>query len=396
MAGPLQGLRVVEMCSTIAGPVCARMLGDFGAEVIKIEPPEGDPARNMGFQEQGESLYCASMQRNKKAICIDLKTPEGVELARELIGRADFLVENFRPGTLERMGLDYASLAAANPGLIMVRVSGFGQDGPYSQMPGYGVTCEAVGGVRHMTGDPDRPPARVALAVTDYLTAVYAAFGAMLALEQRHRTGRGQVVDAALYEAAFSMMESYVPVYERTGFVPMRQGPRLMNAAPNSLYPTRDGGWVLIAVNNDPIFRRLARAMDRPQWIDDPRYATQIERGRRVDEVDEMVAAWTRERDAEEVVRLMRDAEVPVAKAYTIADIFADPHYRARGMLARVGHPRLGSVTLPGVMPRLSETPGEIREPGHLLGEDTDAVLRDVLGVPPERLARLRAAGVVK
>lgn len=394
--GPLSGYRVIELCSTIAGPVCARLMADFGAEVIKVEPPEGDAARNMGLQDQGESLYCASMLRNKQTVCIDMKTGEGKELVRELARSADFLIENFRPGTLERLGLGYEALSRDNPGLIMVRISGYGQDGPYSHLPGYGAICEAVAGVRHLTGDPDRPPARVALATTDYLTAVYAAFGAMLALEQRHRSGKGQVVDAALYETAFSMMESYVPAYPRLGVVPKRQGPRLMNTAPNSLYRSRDDSYVLIAANNDAIFGRLAAAMGHADWATDERYATQIERGKRVDEMDAMVEAWTSQRDAAEIVARMQEAGVPVAKVYTIADIFADPHFAARGMLAKVPHPRLGEVVLPGIVPRLSDTPGEIREAGHLLGADTDAVLAETLGLGEERIAALRQAGVIR
>ena len=394
--GPLSGYRVIEMCSTIAGPVCARLMADFGAEVIKIEPPEGDAARNMGLQDEGESLYCASMLRNKKTICVDLKTDDGKALVRELLRSADFLIENFRPGTLERLGFGYEALSADNPRLIMVRISGFGQDGPYSHLPGYGAICEAVGGVRHMTGDPDRPPARVALATTDYLTAVYAAFGAMLALEERHRSGRGQVIDTALYETAFSMMESYVPAYPRLGVVPARQGPRLMNTAPNSLYETRDGSYVLLAANNDAIFRRLAKAVGHPEWADDERFATQLARGQRVDEIDGLVQAWARGQDAAVIVPMLQDAGVPVAKVYTIADIFADPHFAARGMLQSLSHPRLGEVVVPGVIPKLGRTPGEIREPGHRLGEDTDAVLSTVLGLAPERIAALHAAGVVK
>lgn len=394
--GPLSGYRVIEMCSTIAGPVCARLMADFGAEVIKIEPPEGDAARNMGLQDQGESLYCASMMRNKETVCIDIKTAEGRALVRELVRSADFLIENFRPGTLERLGLGYDVLSRDNPGLILVRISGYGQDGPYSHLPGYGAICEAIAGVRHLTGDPDRPPARVALATTDYLTAVYAAFGAMLALEHRHRSGEGQVVDTALYETAFSMMESYVPAYPRLGVVPQRQGPRLMNTAPNSLYRTRDDSYVLLAANNDAIFRRLAAAMGHSEWADDERYATQLARGKRVDEIDAMVEAWTAEREAAEIVALMNDSGVPVAKVYTIADIFADPHFAARGMLAKLPHPRLGEVVLPGVVPRLSATPGEIREPGHVVGEDTDIVLARLLGLSSERIAALREGGVVR
>ncbi|MGB3070432.1 MAG: CaiB/BaiF CoA-transferase family protein [Ottowia sp.] len=394
--GPLTGYRVLELSSTIAGPVCARLFADFGAEVIKIEPPEGDPARNMGLQDEGESLYCASMLRNKSTVCIDLKTEKGRALVHELAQSADFLIENFRPGTLERLGLGYDELSRDNPGLIMVRISGYGQDGPYSHLPGYGAICEAIAGVRHLTGDPDRPPARVALAVTDYLTAVYAAFGAMLALEQRHRSGKGQVVDAALYEAAFSMMESYVPSFPRLGVIPKRQGPRLMNTAPNSLYPARDDNYVLIAANNDAIFGRLAAAMDHPEWAADTRYATQIERGKRVDEVDAMVEAWTMQHPAADIVAKMHAAGVPVAKVYTIADVFADPHFAARDMLVKVAHPRLGEVVLPGVVPKLSASPGGIREPGHLLGADTDQVLATKLGMSEEEIASLRAAQIIR
>jgi len=394
-ARPLSGYRVVELCSTIAGPVCARLFADFGADVVKVEPPEGDAARNMGHHDQGVSLYCASMLRNKRTVCADLKTPGGLAVVRGLIARADFVVENFRPGTLERLGLGYDTLSRDNPGLILVRISGYGQTGPYRHLPGYGAICEAVGGVRHLTGDPDRPPARVALATTDYLTAVYAAFGAMLALEHRRRTGRGQVVDTALYETAFSMLESVVPAHARLGVVPTRQGPRLMNTAPNSLYPTRDGSWVLLAANNDAIFSRLARAMGHPEWAEDERWATQIARGKRVDEMDAMVSGWTSAHDAAEVVALMQAAEVPVAKVYSIADIFADPHFRAREMLVDIPHPVLGQVTLAGVVPRLSDTPGAIVEPGHERGADTDAVLRDWLGHDPPAIAALRAAGAV-
>ena len=395
-SGPLTGYRVLELSTTIAGPVCARLLADFGAEVIKIEPLEGDAARNMGLQDQGESLYCASMLRNKSTVCIDIKSEAGRALVQELAQSVDFLVENFRPGTMERLGLGYEVLSRANPRLIMVRISGYGQDGPYSHLPGYGAICEAVAGVRHLTGDPDRPPARVALAVTDYLTAVYAAFGAMLALEQRHRSGKGQVVDAALYEAAFSMMETYVPSFPRLGVIPKRQGPRLMNTAPNSLYRTRDDSYVLIAANNDAIFGRLAAAMGHPEWAIDARYATQLARGKRVDEMDALVEEWTLRHHAADVIVRMQAAQVPVAKVNTIADIFSDPHFAARDMLVRVAHPKLGDVVLPGVVPKLSASPGEIREPGHALGADTDAVLVTRLGLSPERIDALRAAGVVR
>jgi crotonobetainyl-CoA:carnitine CoA-transferase CaiB-like acyl-CoA transferase len=394
-SGPLRGHRVVELCSTIAGPVCARLLADFGAEVIKIEGREGDPGRNFGAQVDGVSLYGSSMYRNKQAIVLDLKNPEGRDIALKLLDQADVLVENFRPGVLDRLGLGEAVLRERNPRLVTVRISGYGQTGPYRDLPGYGAICEAIGGVRHMTGDPDRPPARVALATTDYLTAVYAAFGTLMALYERTRSGQGQMIDVALYESAFSQMEEAVTAYERTGVVPMRQGPRLMNTAPNSLYPTSDAHWVLIAANNDAIFRRLAAVMGHAEWATDPRYATQRARGERVEEMDGLVSAWTRERTAKEVQHLLVEAEVPVAPVYTIADIFEDQHYRAREMLMRIPHPKIGEVTMPGVVPKLSRTPGRVAKAGSGIGEDTRAVLTHDLGLSDAEVDRLEAAGAI-
>jgi crotonobetainyl-CoA:carnitine CoA-transferase CaiB-like acyl-CoA transferase len=394
-SGPLLGLRVVELCSTIAGPVCARLLADFGADVIKIESAEGDPGRNFGAQVEGVSLYGTSMYRNKQSIVLDLKHPEGRDIALHLRAKADVLVENFRPGVLDRLGLGEALLRERNPGLVTVRISGYGQTGPYRDLPGYGAICEAVAGVRHMTGDPDRPPARCALPTTDYLTAVYAAFGTMMALYERTRSGVGQMIDVALYETAFSQMEEAVTSYERTGVIPMRQGPRLMNTAPNSLYPSSDGHWVLVGANNDQIFRRLAAAMGHPEWATDPRYATQRARGERVAEVDELVGGWTQQHSAREVQRLLNEAEVPVAPVYTIADIFEDQHYRARQMLMRIPHPKLGEVTMPGVVPKLSRTPGLVVKAGSGIGEDTRAVLVQELGLSDADVDRLAAERAV-
>jgi crotonobetainyl-CoA:carnitine CoA-transferase CaiB-like acyl-CoA transferase len=394
-SGPLRGHRVVELCSTIAGPVCARLLADFGADVIKIETPEGDPGRNFGAQVDGVSLYGTSMYRNKQSIVLDLKSAEGRDIALQLLDKADVLVENFRPGVLDRLGLGEEVLRARNPRLITVRISGYGQTGPYRDLPGYGAICDAVAGVRHLTGDPDRPPARCSLPTTDYLTAVYAAFGTMMALYERSRSGLGQMIDAALYESAFSQMEEVVPSYERTGAVPVRQGPRLMNTAPNSLYPTCDGQWVLIAANNDAIFRRLAAAAGHPEWSTDERYANQLARGSRVEEVDRLVTTWTQERSAEDVQRLLLEAEVPVARVNTIADIFEDQHYRAREMLMRIPHPTLGHVTMAGVVPKMSRTPGRIVKAGSGIGEDTREVLTKDLGLSDDDVDQLVATQAV-
>ena len=393
--GPLRGHRVVELCSTIAGPVCARLLADFGADVIKIETPEGDPGRNFGAQVDGVSLYGTSMYRNKQSIVLDLKSDEGRAIALQLLDKADVLVENFRPGVLDRLGLGEDVLRARNPRLVTVRISGYGQTGPYRDLPGYGAICDAVAGVRHLTGDPDRPPARCSLPTTDYLTAVYAAFGTMMALYERSRSGLGQMIDAALYESAFSQMEEVVPSYERTGSVPMRQGPRLMNTAPNSLYPTNDGQWVLIAANNDAIFRRLAAVAGHGEWATDARYATQLARGSRVEEVDGLVTEWTKVRSADEVQRLLLEAEVPVARVNTIADIFEDQHYRAREMLLRIPHPTLGQVTMAGIVPKMSRTPGLVVKAGSGIGEDTRQVLTQDLGMTEADVDQLVAARAV-
>ena len=393
--GPLCGYRILELCSTIAGPACARLMADFGAEVIKVEPVEGDSVRSIGGQDRGVSLYGATILRNKETVSINLKTEAGRELLLDLAEKSDILVENFRPGTLERLGLGYDTLSARNPRLVLVRISGYGQSGPDAAKPGYGAICEAFAGVRHMTGDPDRPPARTALAMTDYLTAVYAAFGAMMALLHAEKTGRGQVVDAALYEAAFSTMEMVVPDYDRLGIVPTRQGSRLPGTAPNNLYPTADGYYVLIAANNDAVFHRMARAMGRPDLIDDPRFKTIRDRNRNNDALDAEVAEWALSQTARAATEALEAAGVPTSLVNTIADIFAEPQFRARDMLVSVPHPDLGTVTLHGIVPKLSETPGEIRHPGHRIGGDTFTVLQRLLGLDASRLRELARDGVI-
>ncbi|MBK9340612.1 MAG: CoA transferase [Rhodoferax sp.] len=395
--GPLLGLKVIEICTTIAGPACARLLADMGAEVIKIEPPEGDPVRQMGQHYQGESLYAASILRNKRSIVLDLKTPEGRQVAADLIAQADILVENNRPGVLERLNLGYDTLSARNPGLVMVRISGYGQTGPYHERPGYGAICEAVAGVRHMTGDPDRPPARVALATTDYLSSVHAAFGAVAAIHARQRTGKGQVVDVALYEAAYTQMEPVVPAYEKLGVIPQREGSNLPSMAPNSSYPTRDGAWVLIAANSQPTWRRLVALMQQPELLTDPRFETIQARGLpdNMRAIDAIVAAWTRGFDAADLEDLLRQGELPCTRVYTIADIYADPHFQERDMLVQVAHPVLGHTTQTGIVPRFSATPGNIRHTGPNLGADTSSVLSQTLGLSAGRIAELNQSGAV-
>lgn len=393
--GPLAGYRVLELCSTIAGPACARLFADFGAEVIKVEPRDGDSVRSIGGLDRNVSLYGAGILRNKSTVSINLKTDEGRDLLLDMAQHADIVIENFRPGTMERLGLGYDVLSARNPRLVLVRISGYGQDGPLATKPGYGAICEAFAGVRHLTGDPDRPPTRTALAVTDYVTAVYAAFGALMALMEAQKTGQGQVVDAALYEAAFSMMEMVVPDYDRLGVVPSRQGSRLPGTAPNNLYRASDERYVLIAANNNAVFERMARAMQRDDLWKDPRFSTIRGRNTNHTILDEEVAAWAATLPAAEIVERMEAEGVPVSLVNTIADIFVDPHFRHREMLLELPHPVLGTVMLNGVVPKLSRTPGEVRHVGRRIGEDTHAVLSRLLGLSDAQLAHLTETGVI-
>ncbi len=397
-SAPLSGLKVIEICSTIAGPACARLLADFGADVIKIEPREGDPVRQMGQHVGNISLYAASILRNKRSIVLDLKSPEGNAIAHELLAKADILVENNRPGVMERLGMGYEALSVRNPGLVMVRISGYGQTGPYSERPGYGAICEAVGGVRHLTGDPDRPPARVALATTDYLSSVYAAFGAMAAIHERNRSGRGQVVDVALTEAAFSQLEPVVPAYEKLGTVPKREGPNLPSMAPNSLYPTRDNGWVLIAANSNPTWKRLVILMQQPMLLTDPRFESIQQRGKpeNMKAIDAIVGEWTKGFDAEPLEAMIRQGEVPCSRVNTIADIYQDPHFQAREMLLQVPHATLGHTTQSGIIPRLSATPGSVRRTGPDLGVDGVDILHSELGLDTSAIQKLLACGALQ
>lgn len=394
--GPLAPYRVLEVGSTIAGPFCGRLFADFGAEVVKVEALEGDPMRSMGSHVDGVSLYAASILRNKELLSLDLRTPAGRDLLRRLAARCDVLVENFRPGTLEKWGLPYETLREANPGLVLVRISGYGQTGPYSARPGYGVISEALSGLRGVTGDPDRPPARMNTSLTDYLTGLYAAFGALAALDHRQRTGEGQVVDAALYEAGFSFMEPHVPAFAQRGIVAGRTGSALPGSVPNNLYPTRDESHIHITAMADAVFRRLCAAMDRPELATEPRFAKAVDRVRHAAALDALIGAWTAMRDLPDIERTLAAAEVPASRIYSIEDIFSDPHYQARGMLARVPSSALpDGVTVANVVPRLSATPGVIRHAGRRPGEDSAAVLSRWLGLPDDDIQALARAGVV-
>jgi crotonobetainyl-CoA:carnitine CoA-transferase CaiB-like acyl-CoA transferase len=400
--GPLVGYRVLELCTTVAGPACARHFADFGAEVIKLEAPGGDPIRSMGFHEsavdardEDVSLYAASILRNKQSIVVDLKKPKGVELALALAARCDVVVENFRPGTLERLGLGYDILAKRNPGIVLVRISGYGQDGPLRGRPGYGTICEAFGGVRNVTGDSDRPPVRVSVALTDYTTAIHAAYGAALALLERSRTGLGQVVDVALYEAAFNLMEPDVPAYDRLDIVAKREGSGFPGLAPNNIYPTRDGKHVLIAANNNAIFKRLCDVMERSELIDDIRFKDIRARAGNTEAIDREVTTFTLTRDANDLDRLFAEASVPSSLVYTMADAFIDPQYRARESIVEIPHPVLGSVATVGLVPKLSRTPGGLYRAGPDCGRDTTRVLKTTLDLTDEQIDELEREGVV-
>jgi len=393
--GPLAGFRVLEMGSTVAGPFCGRLLADFGAEVIKVENPEGDPVRSMGSRAQGKSLYAASIFRNKLLVSINLRTLEGQSLIKRMMPQCDVLVENFRPGTMEKWGLGYSQLSDINPRLVMVRISGYGQSGPHSQRPGYGITAEAFSGLRHITGDPDRPPARVAVSLTDYITGLYGAFGALMALLARERTGRGQCIDAALYECAFSFMEPHIPAFEKLGVVAMRSGSRLPGNAPNNLYATGDGQFIHITAGNDGVFRRLAQVMRRPELLENSQFRTATARAEHTEDLDDIISGWVCQHDIEELDRELNAADIPASRIYTIADIFRDPHYQARQMLEKVPDDDLESVTLAAVVPKLSETPGRIQHSGRRIGQDTLRVIAELVGLTEIEILRLAEQKVV-
>jgi formyl-CoA transferase len=395
--GPLAGLVVLEMGTLIAGPFCGQILGDFGATVIKIEDPgKGDPMRQWGRSlPQGHSPWWPVIGRNKQSVTLNLRSPRGQALARQLIAGADVLVENFRPGALEKWGLGYDGLSRDNPGLVMARVSGFGQTGPYAQRAGYALIGEAMGGLRHVTGEPDRPPARAGISIGDSLAGLHAALGVMMALHGRHTTGRGQVVDAAIYESVLSVMENLITEYGLTGYVRERSGAVLPGIAPSNAYPTRDGAMVVIGANQDTLFARLCEAMARPDLAVDPRFVGHAARGLHQTVLDDEIAAWTSTLSADEVLVLMETHGVAAGRVYRAPDMLEDPQFIARRSIVETPHPVFGAVKMQNVFPRLSETPGEVRWPGPALGEHTETVLAERLGLDPETLSGLRADGII-
>ena len=397
MSGPLTGIRVLELGALIAAPFAARLFAEFGAEVIKIEPPDGgDPLRKWRGLHDGTSLWWYLQARNKKSVALDLKTPGGVEIVKRLASSVDVVIENFRPGALEKLGLGWEVLKALNPKLVMVRISGYGQTGPYRSRPGFGAIGEAMGGLRYTTGEPGRAPPRVGVSIGDSLASLHAVIGALMALLRvKSGEGGGQVVDVSLVESVFNLMESMVPEYDLFGTVRERTGGSLPGISPSNTYAASDGGYVVIAGNSDPIFRRLMQALGRPDLGDDPSLHTNQGRVARNGEIDTAIAEWTLRRDTAEVLTLLEAAEVPAGRLYSVADIVADPHYQARGMIQKMTLPDGVVVRVPGIVPKFSETPGEIRWVGPALGEHNQAVLAD-LGYSDADISALRAGGAVR
>ena len=391
---PLGDLKVVEMGQLIAGPFCARTLADFGARVTKIEPPgAGDPLRNWRILRGDVSLWWHVMARNKRSVCLDLRVAEGQQVARSLVKRCDVLIENFSPGTLERWGMSYEALSAENPGLILVRISGFGQTGPYRDNPGFGLIGEAMGGLRYLSGEPDRKPVRVGVSIGDTLSGLHAVAGIFAALEARRKTGKGQVVDVALYESVFNMMESLLPEYCEAGIIREPSGSALPGIAPSNAYTCSDG-MVLIAGNGDGIFRRLMEAIGREDLRDDPELADNAGRAKQASRLDGAIGDWTATRDMASVIETLKTHRVPAGKVYSAADIAQDPHFHARDMILKCTAYDGEPITQPGIVPKLSETPGHIDHRAPKLGEHTDEVLRET-GYTDAEILGLRELGVV-
>ena len=395
--GPLAGLRVLELGHLIAGPFCGQLLGDFGAEVIKIEPPEeGDPMRLWGLDRTGGiPAWFAQLSRNKRSVTLNLKSPEGQGLLMRLVEVADVLIENFRPGRMEAWGLGYSALSAVNPGLVMVRVSGFGQTGPYAGRPGYGSIAEAMGGLRYVTGDPDRIPSRVGVSIGDSLAGMFGAIGALIAIHARSKTGRGQVVDVALYESVLSVMESLIADYSVAGYIRERSGPILPGLAPSNLYRTVDDSLVIIAANQDSVFARLAAAMDMPDLAEDARFRDHASRGAHQAELDEIIDRWAAGLTREQIEDLLVEASVPVGGVLRAPEIISDPHVAARDALSRVSADGLGEVLMPAPVPKLSDTPGSVTSVGPILGEGNEAVWRQLVGLTESQMNQLSAKGVI-
>lgn len=395
---PLSGLRVLDAATLFAGPVIATLLGDFGADVVKIEHPRGDSLRGLGWEKDGISLWWLFVNRNKRCVTLDLSKPEGQELLRELVAQSDVLIENFRPGTMERWGLGWEDLEAVNPGIVMVRVTGFGQDGPYRNRPGFGTLAEAMSGFAHLNGYPDGPPTLPPFALADGVAACVGAFATLMALRHRDSpagAGRGQSVDLSIYEPLFFVLGAQATLYDQLGIVQERTGNRAPFTAPRNSFQAADGRWFGLSASSQSIAERVMRLVGREDVVAEEWFQSHQGRLERQDELDGAIAAWIGKRTSQEVVAAFEAFEAAIAPVYSIADIVADPQYRARESITTVGHPVLGPVQVPNVVPRLTTTPGAVRHLGRALGEDNDAVYQGQLGHAAADLDAWRADGVI-
>jgi formyl-CoA transferase len=398
--GPLAGVRIIEMGQLLAGPFTGRLLGDLGAEIIKIEPPgQPDPMRDWGHARyEDRSLWWPVLSRNKKCITLNLRTERGQELLLELVRRADVVVENFRPGTLERWNVGFERMREINEGIILARVSGYGQTGPYAQRAGFASVSEAMGGLRYINGFPDEPPPRIGISLGDSLAGMFAAQGVMAALYKRDALGygRGQIVDASILEACFALLEGTVPEYDRLGIIREPSGTSLKGIAPSNIFRSRDGKWMVIAANQNQLFGRLAEAMGQPELAEDPRFATHLARGQNQEELDGLIGDWAAQHEADHIDRVLNDAKVVCGPIYTIADIFKDPQFAARDMLIPHTDPEFGEYLGPGIVPKLSETPGEVRWSATWEeGSHNDEIYGELLGLSETERAELKDEGVL-
>lgn len=393
--GPLQGLKVIELGQLIAGPFAAKTLADFGADIIKIEAPgTGDPLRQWRLLKDGTSIWWQIQSRNKRSVALDLKDPQAQDIVRHLVRDADVLIENFRPGAMEGWGLGPDELQAINPKLIMLRISGYGQTGPYRDKPGFGVVAEAMSGLRHLTAEPGRVPVRVGVSIGDTLASLHGVIGILMALHERQRSGQGQVIDVALYEAVFNCMESLLPEYSAFGAIRQAAGSALPGIAPTNAYRCLGDAYVLVAGNGDSIYKRLMHAIGRDDLGQDPELKDNAGRVKRVQEIDAAIGAWTAERDILDVLKVLDTAGVPAGRIYNVADIAADPHYQARGMIETINMDDGTALSVPGIVPKLSRTPGGHRRNAPRIGQDTDAVLQE-MGLNAEQIQALRDQGIV-
>ncbi|ASJ72924.1 CaiB/BaiF CoA transferase family protein [Granulosicoccus antarcticus] len=397
MNGALDGIRVLELGQLIAGPFCGQLLADNGAEVLKIEPPKtGDAMREWGrSDDNGKPIWWSVIARNKKSVTLNLRLAAGQDILKQLVADADVLIENFRPGTMERWGLSYEELSRINPRLIMVRISGFGQTGPYAERAGFASVCEAMGGLRHIAGYPDRPSVRSGISIGDSLAGVFGAMGALLALQARHVTGRGQIVDSSIYESSLAMTEAIVAEYDRGGHIRSRTGPSLPGIAPSNAYPCSNERDVIIGANQDTVYKRMCTAMDQPELATDPRFDSHRSRGANAEELDDIIGQWTQTHTAEEVVKILSDAGVPVGLEFTAVEMLADPHYQERESIIHVADAQGDKIAMQNVFPRLNDTTGQIRHTGPTLGEHTVETLTNLLGLSDQQVDLLRESGTI-